>query len=150
MLATAIDATRRHAARRHDAAAHVRRLRRAGDRDGGCSTSGADVNARSAVGASGFGGYTALFCTVVSQPNFWMNYGKRGPFVAPFTSSCSSAAQIRTCARPSGSNCIRGMGTRRGMNIADVTALSWGRRFHDQIFVSEPAMRLIEEAGGVE
>jgi len=32
----------------------------------------------------------------------------------------------------------------------DVTALLWGRRFHAPIFVSEPAMRLIEEAGGVE
>ena len=32
----------------------------------------------------------------------------------------------------------------------DVTALSWGRRFHDPIFVSEPAMRLIEAAGGVD
>jgi hypothetical protein len=47
---------------------------------------GMDVNARSAVGASGFGGYTALFSTVVSQPNFWMNLRQRGPFVAPFTS----------------------------------------------------------------
>src|SRR5678815_807977 len=46
---------------------------------------GMDVNARSAVGKNGFGGYTALFATVVSQPNFWMNYRKRGPFVAPFT-----------------------------------------------------------------
>ena len=32
----------------------------------------------------------------------------------------------------------------------DVTPLSWGRQFHDQIFVSAPAMRLIAEAGGVE
>ena len=46
---------------------------------------GMDPNVRAAVGASGFGGYTALFATVVSQPNFWMNHHKRGPFVAPFT-----------------------------------------------------------------
>jgi hypothetical protein len=32
----------------------------------------------------------------------------------------------------------------------DVTPLSWGRRFHERVFVSEPAMRLVEEAGGVE
>jgi ankyrin repeat protein len=31
-----------------------------------------------------------------------------------------------------------------------VTPLSYGRRFHDRIFVSEPAMRRIEAAGGVE
>jgi hypothetical protein len=40
---------------------------------------GMDVNARAAMGKDGFGGYTALFNTVVSQPNFWMNYGSRGP-----------------------------------------------------------------------
>jgi hypothetical protein len=32
----------------------------------------------------------------------------------------------------------------------DVTALSWGRRFHAKVFVSEPAMKLIEEFGGIE
>jgi hypothetical protein len=31
-----------------------------------------------------------------------------------------------------------------------VTALSWGRRFHAAIFVSVPAMQLIEAAGGAE
>ena len=30
----------------------------------------------------------------------------------------------------------------------DVTPLSWGERFHDQGFVSKPAMRLIAERGG--
>ncbi len=43
---------------------------------------GMNISARSAAGATGFGGYTALFASVVSQPNFWMNYRKRGPFVA--------------------------------------------------------------------
>ena len=45
---------------------------------------GMDVDARAAVDADGFGGHTALFATVVSQPNFWMNYGRK-PQVAPFT-----------------------------------------------------------------
>jgi hypothetical protein len=31
-----------------------------------------------------------------------------------------------------------------------VTALGWGRQFHAKVFVSEPAMKLIEEYGGVE
>jgi hypothetical protein len=35
---------------------------------------GAEVNTRAAVNADGFGGHTALFGTVVSQPNFWVNY----------------------------------------------------------------------------
>jgi hypothetical protein len=30
----------------------------------------------------------------------------------------------------------------------DVTPLEWGERFHDQSFVSRPAMRLIAEHGG--
>jgi hypothetical protein len=30
----------------------------------------------------------------------------------------------------------------------DVTPLGWGERFHDQAFVSRPAMRLIAERGG--
>lgn len=33
---------------------------------------------------------------------------------------------------------------------SDVTPLSWGARFHAQIFVSAPAMRLIAERGGHE
>ena len=32
----------------------------------------------------------------------------------------------------------------------DVTALSWGRRYHGKVFVSEPALKLIAERGGVE
>ena len=35
--------------------------------------------------ADGFGGYTALFSTVVSQRNFWVNYGKGQPDDARFT-----------------------------------------------------------------
>ena len=30
------------------------------------------------------------------------------------------------------------------------TPLAWGRRFHAPVFVSEPAMRLIEQAGAGE
>ena len=32
----------------------------------------------------------------------------------------------------------------------DVTALSYGRQSAQKIFVSEPAMRLIEDAGGID
>ena len=35
---------------------------------------GMDVNAKAEVDDEGFGGHTALFATVVSQPNFWMNF----------------------------------------------------------------------------
>ena len=114
---------------------------------------GMDVNARSAVGGSGFGGYTALFSTVVSQPNFWMNYNKRGPFIAPFTSLLlergadpNLRASLWKQLHPG--HAKHADGTRH--EYRNVTALSWGRRFHAPIFVSVPALRLIEAAGGVE
>jgi hypothetical protein len=112
---------------------------------------GADVNARAAVGRSGFGGYTPLFNAVVSIPNFWMNYRQRGPFVAPFAglllehgADPNVRASIWKRLHPGYDP------TATRYDYRDVTPLSWGRRFHQQIFVSEPALQLIEAAGGVE
>jgi hypothetical protein len=111
---------------------------------------GMDPNARSAVGASGFGGYTALFSTVVSQPNFWMNHHQRGPFVAPFTELLLSRGTDPNIRASIWKRLHPGHGDPTRHDYRDVTALSWGRRFHAPIFVSEPAMQLIEAAGGVE
>ena len=111
---------------------------------------GADVNARAAVGRSGFGGYTPLFNTVVSQPNFWMNYRRRGPFVAPFTELLLAHGADPNVRASIWKRLHPGHGDTARHDYRDVTPLSWGRRFHDQIFVSQPAMRLIEAAGGVE
>ncbi len=111
---------------------------------------GMDVNARSAVGANGFGGYTALFATVVSQPNFWMNYRKRGPFLAPFTELLLGRGADPNVRASLWKQLHPGHGDTTRHEYRDVTALSWGRRFHDPVFVSEPAMRLIQDAGGVE
>lgn len=111
---------------------------------------GADVNARAAVGKSGFGGFTPLFNTVVSQPNFWMNYRKRGPFVAPLTELLLERGADPDVRASLWKRLHPGHGDTTRHDYRDVTALSWGRRFHDPIFVSEPAMRLIEQAGGVE
>ena len=44
-----------------------------------------DPNVRAAIGADGFDGYTALFSTVVSRRNFWVNYDKGQPDEARFT-----------------------------------------------------------------
>jgi ankyrin repeat protein len=112
---------------------------------------GMDVNARAAVDADGFGGHTALFCTVVSQPNFWMNYGGR-PQVAPLAqlllergADTSVRASLRKKLHP-------GYGPKYDVDktheYRDVTALSWGEQFHAKVFVSEPAMRLIAARGG--
>jgi ankyrin repeat protein len=123
---------------------------------------GMDVNARAAIDADGFGGHTALFATVVSQPNFWMNYGGQANEIdtsvaaeklAPFTkllldhgANPNARASLRKKLHP-------GYGPEYDVDTLyeyrDVTPLSWGARFHAQIFVSAPAMRLIAERGGV-
>jgi hypothetical protein len=112
---------------------------------------GMDVNVLAAVDPDGFGGYTPLFGSVVSQPNFWMNLlGKEQ--TAPFAkllldhgANPNIRASLRKQLHP-------GYGPRydtKARDYRDVTALSWGREFHAKVFVSEPAMKLIEEAGGV-
>ncbi len=108
---------------------------------------GMDVDAKAAVDRDGFGGQTALFATVVSQPNFWMNHQNR-PQVAPFThllldhgADPNVRASLRKQLHP-------GYGEETMHEYRDVTPLSWGERFHRQIFVSRPAMQLIAERGG--
>ena len=114
---------------------------------------GMDVNTRAAVDKDGFGGHTALFATVVSQPNFWMNHNKQ-PQAAPFAqllldqgADPSVRASLRKQLHP-------GYGPRYDVDTMheyrDITPLSWGKRFHARVFVSEPAMRLIAERGGIE
>lgn len=111
---------------------------------------GMDPNVRAAVGLGGFGGYTPLFSTVVSQPNFWMNHHKRGPLVAPFTELLLERGADPNVRASIWKRLHPGHGDPARHDYRDVTALSWGRRFHAPIFVSEPAMRLIEDAGGSE
>ena len=108
---------------------------------------GMDVDAKAAVDREGFGGHTALFATVVSQPNFWMNHNGL-PQVAPFTQQLldhgadpNVRASLRKQLHP-------GYGEDTMHEYRDVTPLSWGERFHRQIFVSRPAMELIAERGG--
>jgi len=110
---------------------------------------GMNVDAKAAVDADGFGGHTALFATVVSQPNFRMNHLGL-PQVAPFTqllldrgADPNARASLRKQLHP-------GYGEDTLHEYHDVTPLSWGRRFHRRAFVSEPAMRLIAERGGHE
>jgi hypothetical protein len=110
---------------------------------------GMDVDARAEVDADGFGGHTALFGTVVSQPNFWMNH-HRLPQVAPFAqlllergADPNVRASLRKQLHP-------GYGADETLReFRGVTPLSWGQRYHRKEFVSEPAMRLIVEHGGM-
>jgi ankyrin repeat protein len=113
---------------------------------------GMDPNVRAAVDADGFGGHTALFGTVVSQPNFWMNYQDRGPYEAPFTQLLlerGADPRIRASLRKKlHEGYAPKYDTENTYEYRDVTALEWGRQFHAKVFVSEPAMKLIEEAAG--
>jgi hypothetical protein len=114
---------------------------------------GMDPNVKADVDSDGFGGHTALFSTVVSQPNFWMNHTGQ-PQVAPFTqlllkhgADPNVRASLRKKLHP-------GYGPKYDVETTyeyrDVTPLGWGRQFHAKVFVSEPAMKVIEEHGGVE
>ena len=113
---------------------------------------GMDPNVRAAVDADGFGGHTALFGTVVSQPNFWMNYQDRGPYEAPFTQLLlerGADPNVRASLRKKlHEGYAPKYDTETTYEYRDVTALEWGRQFHAKVFVSEPAMKLIEAAAG--
>ena len=113
-------------------------------------STGADVNAKSAVGASGFGGYTPLFCAVVGQPNFWIGHHRDRPQAAPFAKLLLDHGADPNVRASIWKQLHPGYGDTTRYEYRDVTALSWGRRFHRREFVSEPALELIERAGGVE
>ena len=111
---------------------------------------GANPNAKAAVGKTGFGGYTPLFNTVVSQPNFWMNFRKRGPFVAPFTRLLLDRGADPNVRASIWKRLHPGHGDTTRHDYRDVTPIAYGRRFHAPVFVSQPAIEMIREAGGAE
>jgi hypothetical protein len=109
---------------------------------------GMDPDVRSAVDADGFGGYTALFNTVVSQHNFWVNYGKGQPDDARFTRLLldrGASPNIRASLRH---RLEQGHGGGALRDYRDVTPLSWADGFVDKIFVSRESMRLVAAKGG--
>ena len=108
---------------------------------------GADVNTRAELDRDGFGGHTALFGAVVSQPNFWMNYGHR-PKQARFAqllldhgADPNARATIRKQMHP-------GYGDDVMYEYRDVTPLEYGARFSHRLFVNKRAMELILLNGG--
>jgi hypothetical protein len=108
---------------------------------------GMNADMPAAVDADGFGGHTALFSTVVSQPNFWMNHRGEVPD-APFTkllldhgANPNARASLRKRLHP-------GYGI-DGLHVyRDVTPIQWGEEFVFQKLVNRAAMRLIAEQGG--
>ena len=108
---------------------------------------GANVDTPASVDDDGFGGYTALFGAVVSQPNFWINYGQR-PKQARF-----AQVLLDYGADPNARGSIRkqmhpGYGDDRVYEYRDVTPLEYGARFSNRLFVNERALELILLNGG--
>ena len=98
-----------------------------------------------AIDSDGFGGYTALFSTVVSQRNFWVNYGKGEPDEARFTRLLldrGANPNVRASLRQ---RLEEGHGGGPLREYRDVTPLGWGEQFHAKIFVSRESLRLISD-----
>ena len=103
---------------------------------------GADVNARAGVDDEGFGGHTALFGCVVSQP-YRVGLRKDDGF-ARWLLDRGADPNARASLRKR----LRFVADESLHEYRDVTPLAWGERFHDQDWVSRPAMRAIAEHGG--
>jgi hypothetical protein len=103
---------------------------------------GTDPDARADVDADGFGGHTALFGCVVSQPH--RAGRRRDDAFARLLLDHGADPNARASLRKR----LRFTPDERLHEYRDVTALAWGQRFHDQSWVSKPALRLIAERGG--
>lgn len=100
---------------------------------------GADPNAPAATDADGFGGHTALYGCVVSQP--YRCGRQREPALARLLLEHGANPRVRASLRKR----LRFVEDERLHEYRDVTPLEWGRRFHDQAWVSRPAMALLAE-----
>jgi hypothetical protein len=109
---------------------------------------GMNPDVRAAIDADGFGGYTALFSTVVSQRNFWVNYGKGQPDEARFTRLLLERGADPTVRASLRARLEEGHGGGPLREYRDVTPIGWGEQFHAQIFVSRESLRLIAARGG--
>jgi ankyrin repeat protein len=103
---------------------------------------GGDVNAKAAVDADGFGGHTALFGCVVSQP-YRANCREDDEF-ARLLLDYGADPNVRASLRKR----LRFVPDDAMHEYRDVTPLGWGQQFHDQDWVSPSVMRLIRERGG--
>jgi hypothetical protein len=109
---------------------------------------GMNPDVRSAIDADGFGGYTALYSSVVSQRGFWVNYGTGQPDEARFTRLLLDRGANPNLRASLRARLEEGHGGGPVHDYRDVTPLGWGEQFHAPIFVSREALRLIEASGG--
>jgi hypothetical protein len=103
---------------------------------------GARADAKAAVDADGFGGQTALFGCVVSQP-YRVRLRRDDAFARLLLDSGADPN-----ARASLRKRLRFVEDESMHEYRDVTPLAWGRRFHDQDWVSQPVLQLVAERGG--
>ena len=102
---------------------------------------GADVNAKAEIDADGFGGHTALFGCVVSQP---YRVGlRRDDGFARLLLDHGADPNVRASLRKR----LRFVADESMHEYRDVTPLEWGQRFHDQDWVSRSVMRRIAGRG---
>jgi ankyrin repeat protein len=96
---------------------------------------GGDVNAKAAIDGDGFGGHTPLFGTVVVQsPRL-----RRSDEFARLLLDAGADPNVRASLRKR----LRFVEDETLHEYRDVTPIEWGRRFHDQNFVSKPVMKLL-------
>ena len=103
---------------------------------------GADANVKADIDTEGFGGHTPLFGCVVSQS---FRVGRRtDDAFARLVLDHGADPNVRASLKKR----LRFVEDESMNEYRDVTPLTWGQRFHDQDWVSEPVMRLIAERGG--
>lgn len=115
---------------------------------------GMAADAPAGVDSRGFGGHTALFGAVACYANFWGNYRGGWYDAGPPTDSPMARLLLDHGADPNARASMREQvmsdyvkqEVREHRNL---TPLGWGRVFHDRRIVSEPAMRLVAERGGI-
>ena len=105
---------------------------------------GADANVKADVDTAGFGGHTALFGCVVSQP-FRVGLRTNDAF-ARLLLDHGADPNVRASLRKR----LRFVADESMHEYRDVTPMTWGQRFHDRDWVSKPVIRLIAERGGLD
>ena len=103
---------------------------------------GADFNGKAEFDDEGFGGHTALFGCVVSQP--YRCGLRRDDGFARLLLDHGADPNARASLRKG----LRFVEDETVYEYRDVTPLTWGEQFRDQAWVSRAAMRLIAERGG--
>lgn len=103
---------------------------------------GARADAPAARDGQGFGGHTALFGCVVSQP--WRAGARRDERIARLLLEHGADPAVRA----SLAKRLRFVADETRHEYRNVTALEFGRSFHDQAWVNRPVMALLEARAG--